>query len=453
MPKLFLVGITPDHRALVLSEHARAKRGDMVLEIDDRLLEAIDKAQRLRTFDEGHRLESAALPSKRDPGNGDGTTASRLSPREIQQRLRSGESIAALARSSGTDEAWIRRFAAPVLAEQSRVIEQARATTFTKRGVGGSAASLGPAVAANVIDRGVPLTLPDLEAGWGAYQHPQGAWHVTFVFPLRGRRQTAEWEIDLTTGELTARNKLASELGWREVGKKLPQPKPAKVATPKRAPAGRTEATTTKTDALESLAGAAPAVEVAPTPATESRLPPASADSVQELPLDDKARNGPVPAEEPAGLVRKAPPGRRPPAPARKSPAAASKAPARKPVPSAKRTAAAMTEAPATSVVPVSPADAATEPSPSGASMPPTDLDVVAMLGGLAALDDDDYDEREVLIVLPDPPDEAVDDAKALTPPEPEEHDAPTGPISLQARPQPAPSGARPAPPGGPPPL
>ena len=49
MPKLFLVGITPDHRGLVLSEHARAKRGDMVLEIDDRLLEAIDKANRLRT--------------------------------------------------------------------------------------------------------------------------------------------------------------------------------------------------------------------------------------------------------------------------------------------------------------------------------------------------------------------------------------------------------------------
>lgn len=420
----------------------------MVLEIDDRLLEAIDKAQRLRTFDEGHRLESAALPSRRDPVNGDGSTASRLSPREIQQRLRSGESIAALARSSGTDEAWIHRFAAPVLAEQSKVIERARATTFTKRGVGPSAASLGPAVAANVIDRGVPLTLPDLEAGWGAYQHPQGAWHVTFVFPLRGRRQTAEWEIDLTTGELTARNKLASEIGWREVGKKLPQPKPApkvainKVATPKRAPAGRTEAGTTA-DAPESLAGAAPEVDLAPTTEAESGLPPApDDDSVQELPLNEKA--------EPTGLVRKAPSGRKPPAPARKAPAPASKAPARKP---AKRTAAAMTEAPATSVVPVPPAGAETDSSPSPASMPPTDLDAVAMLGGLAALDDDDHDEREVLIVLSDSPDEAVDDAKAVTPLEPEEHDAPTGPISMQARPQPAPSGARPAPPGGPPAL
>src|SRR5918999_552235 len=214
MPKLHLVGNTPDHRGLVLSEHARAKRGDMVLEIDDRLLEAIDKAQRLRTYDEGQRLESNALPTKREVANGASDVAGRLSPREIQQRLRAGETVTALARSSGTDEAWIRRFAAPVLAEKAIVIERARSATFTKRGVGPSAAVLGAAVAANVIDRGVPLTLPELEAGWGAYQHPEGGWHVTFSFPLRGRRQTAEWEVDQVTGDLVARNKLGSELGW-----------------------------------------------------------------------------------------------------------------------------------------------------------------------------------------------------------------------------------------------
>src|SRR5919109_5012273 len=143
MPKLHLVGITPDHRGLVLSEHARAKRGDMVLEIDERLLEAIDKAQRLRTTDEGQRLESNALPSKRELVIAEDGVAGRLTPREIQQRLRAGETVAALARSSGTDEAWIRRFAAPVMAEKSIVIDRARSVTFAKRGVGPSAAALG----------------------------------------------------------------------------------------------------------------------------------------------------------------------------------------------------------------------------------------------------------------------------------------------------------------------
>jgi hypothetical protein len=353
MPKLHLVGITPDHRGLVLSEHARAKRGDMVLEIDDRLIEAIEKAQRLRTRDEGERLESNALPSKRGDVNGDGEVV--VTPREIQQRLRAGESIAAIARSSGTEEAWIRRFAAPVLAEQARIIEQARSLTCTKRGVGPSGAVLGPAVAANVIDRGVPLTLPELEAGWGAYQRPEGRWHVTFTLPLRGRRQTAEWELDVATGELTARNKLASELGWRETGKKLPQPKPAKAPAAKRPPAKKPET-------------AAPEPAEAP-PAGEAVSDAAPQDhAVQELPLSDEADKLP-PGEVREVSLRKP----------------------RKP-PAAKRAAAAVTETPVKSVV--------TVPS----SMPPTDLDVVDMVVDLRPLEEDAAREPAPIGSPPAPP-------------------------------------------------
>jgi hypothetical protein len=455
MPKLHLVGITPDHRGLVLSEHPRSKRGDMVLEIDDRLLEAIEKANRLRTLDEGHGLESAALPSKRSAVNGD-TAVDRLTPREIQQRLRSGESITAIARSSGTDEAWIRRFAAPVLAEQSRVIERARALTLTKRGVGPSGATLGPSVAANVIDRGVPLTLPELDAAWGAYQRPEGGWHVTFTFPVRGRRQTAEWEFDLATGDLTARNKLASELGWREPGKRLPQPAPARpvgtrVPAPKR-PASRTAAATAPAEA----------------PVSDPTIPPdpetiTDSDPVQSLPYGDSETEGQPDADNgghlPGGLVRKAPPSaRKTPAkkaPAQKAPeskapeskAPESKAPARKPAPpAAKRAAAAMTEAPAQSVVPVPPADAERD-RPTG-SMPPTDLDVVDVLGGYSPDDDDGPD---TVIVLPvSSADDADERERAGTPPESEERDAPTGPISLRSRPQPATAGPSAPGPGAP---
>ena len=366
MPKLHLVGITPDHRGLVLSEHARAKRGDMVLEIDDRLLEAIEKAQRLRIFDEGHRLESNALPSKRDTVNGT-DVAGRLTPREIQARLRAGESVSSLARSSGTDEAWIRRFAAPVLAEQAKIIEQARGATFSKRGAGPSAVPLGPAVAANVIDRGVPLTLPDLEAAWGAYQHPAGGWHVTFSVPLRGRRQTAEWSFDLAGGELTARNKLASELGWRESGKKLPQPKPVKTAAPKRAQATPAESTATPTSAGDD---ATPAD--GPKTADVAKVDEQQGETVQALPLNEEASSPPAAGEHPRAV----------PAPARKAPARKSAA---KPAPpAAKRAAAAVTETPVQSVVPVAP----TEPVE---SMPPTDLDVVDVIVDLR----DDETARE----------------------------------------------------------
>ncbi|MCA1845312.1 MAG: DUF3071 domain-containing protein [Actinobacteria bacterium] len=356
MPKLFLVGITPDHRGLVLSDHARAKRGDMVLEIDDRLLEAIDKANRLRTRDEGVRLESNALPSRRGHGSDDNGAVTRLSPREIQQRLRAGESVAALAKSSGTDEAWIRRFAAPVLAEQAKVVERARSVTYHKRGVGLSAASLVQAVAANVIDRGVPLTLPDLEAGWSAYQHPEGGWRVTFTIPLRGRRQTAEWEIDLATGDLAARNKLATELGWRESAKKLPQPKPVKAPAAKRPPAAKA-----RPAKAEDTAPTAPAeTDVAPGDGPPAQAPPTEAP--QTLPLSDETDKTQV-----FGLVRRV---SRPP----------------------KRAAAAKVESPAETVVPV----------PEG-SMPPTDLDVVDVVVDLRPLDDEAVREPAPLGAPPAP--------------------------------------------------
>ena len=351
----------------MLSEHARAKRGDMVLEIDDRLLEAIDKAQRLRTFDEGQRLESNALPTKREIANGESGVASRLTPREIQQRLRAGETIAALARSSGTDEAWIRRFAAPVLAEQARVIEAARSATFTKRGVGPSAAALGPAVAANVIDRGVPLTLPDLEAGWGAYQHPEGGWHVTFTFPLRGRRQTAEWEIDPATGALFARNKLASDLGWRESAKKLPQPKPVK------APPAKRSTVTKPASPPPAPSDAAPVSEppAAGEPGESQPEAVAPDDAVQALPLTQQADQLP-PGEVPEVTTLRKPPTAR----------------------AAKRAAAATTETPARRVVAVSSSESESAPAP---SMPPTDLDVVDVVDvvvDLRSLDDQALSEE-----------------------------------------------------------
>jgi hypothetical protein len=362
MPKLHLVGITPDHRGLVLSEHARAKRGDMVLEIDDRLLEAIDKAQRLRRHDEGQRLESNALPSKRELANGDATVAGRLTPREIQQRLRAGETVTALARSSGTDEAWIGRFAAPVLAEKSIVIDRARSVTFTKRGVGPSAAALGPAVAANVIDKGVPLTLPDLEAGWGAYQHPEGGWHVTFTFPLRGRRQTAEWEIDPATGDLSARNRLASELGWREPGKKLPQPKPAKGPAAKR-PSGTR----------------APAAKPTPDAEAKEEAPAATQDhAAQLLPLNEKAEPLPEGEVREVSLRKPRKPPRAPKETEESAAAATEAGPATPRSGATKRAAAAVTETPAQSVVPVE----------SAGSMPPTDLDVVDVVVDIRSLDD-----------------------------------------------------------------
>jgi hypothetical protein len=87
--------------------------------------------------------------------------------------------------------------------------------------------------------------------------------------------------------------------------------------------------------------------------------------------------------------------------------------------------------------------------------MPPTDLDVVDVLGEFPPFDFDDEGGavRESVIVIPPSAEdeEGVDELVAPAPAEPGDYDPPTGPISLRVRPQPAPLGAPPAPPGGPP--
>jgi hypothetical protein len=275
MPKLHLVAITPDHKGLVLSEHAGSKRGDLVLEIDDRLLDAIEKAQRLRARHEGQQLESAALPSRRERPADDASPGGRLSPREIQQRLRAGETVTAIARSAGVDEDWVRRFATPVLAELEIVVDKAKAAVFTKPRVGPSSMPLGSSVASNVMERGAEVTVAELDGSWAAYVRPDGGWSITFSYPQKGRRQKAEWAFDADSGEVSARNKLATELGYREPGQRPPagtaKPKAASKSKP---PAAKRPADAPEEDPFEDGSQTLPGTDVGPELSEADILPP-----------------------------------------------------------------------------------------------------------------------------------------------------------------------------------
>jgi hypothetical protein len=355
MQKLHLVGITPDHKGLVLSEYARAKRGELTLDIDDTLLAAIEEARRLRARDEGKNLRSAALPTRRDEPAGDGKAGSSLSPKEIQARLRMGHSVTAVAREAGVTEGWIERFAPPVVAEQAQMVEKAKGLVLAKRGAGPSAEPLGRAVLANVVERGVPASLSELDSAWRAYQRDDGTWAVTFSFVQRGRRQTAEWI--LTGVELTARNRLAAELGHRDKrsAATVPVPPPAKeskkrpLEASRAKPKPRAKSPARKPASKPAAAKPAAAKPSAPEPvASVPELPRA------EAPVAPEATPQPKPAVEPkpvAALIKEPPspitaavasdpappvprarkaPARKPPA---KKPPAAEPAPAPPPTP------------------------------------------------------------------------------------------------------------------------
>jgi hypothetical protein len=146
-----------------------------------------------------------------------------------------------VAERAGVDEDWVIRFAAPVLAEQARVVDSSLPLVFSTARRGSSAHGLGQSVRWNLADRGVLLDDDAFLSGWSAFQLTPGRWVVRFEYSSRGRGQVAEWEVDLGAGELVARNKLARELGLVEPGAKS-RVEPEEVAPPRRLTPARQQA-------------------------------------------------------------------------------------------------------------------------------------------------------------------------------------------------------------------
>lgn len=144
-----------------------------------------------------HRLSS--LIGKPSPtGNTSGQLEIRMessiSPRDIQTRVRRGESPQAVADSAGVPIEQIEGFAGPVLAEREYMCEQARKTSIRRKHVGGAGVLLGTLVSENIAsDGGVPEA-----AAWDAWRREDGRWTVvvtpdeaahpaTFLFDVKSR--------------------------------------------------------------------------------------------------------------------------------------------------------------------------------------------------------------------------------------------------------------------------
>lgn len=170
-------------------------------------------------------LEEALVELRRARGgDGDDDRAPRpestLSVREMQQRLRSGQTIEEVARVAGVAEEWIARFAVPIQAEQSLVINRALDLVVNKQRVGPSSQSLGTSVWWNLQDRGAKLSEEEWSAGWTAFLVRDQVWVVQFAYTFRKKNQVAEWEVDLRPGTLHSRNRLGTDLGYVEPGRR-----------------------------------------------------------------------------------------------------------------------------------------------------------------------------------------------------------------------------------------
>ena len=119
---------------------------------------------------------------------------SSLSPRDIQTRIRRGETPQAVADSAGVPVEQILGFAGPVLAEREYMCEQARKTSIRRKHVGGSGVLLGTLVSENIAaSGGVPEA-----AAWDSWRREDGRWNVqvtpdgaahpaSFLFDVKSR--------------------------------------------------------------------------------------------------------------------------------------------------------------------------------------------------------------------------------------------------------------------------
>ncbi|MDQ3156737.1 MAG: septation protein SepH [Actinomycetota bacterium] len=119
---------------------------------------------------------------------------SSLSPRDIQTRIRRGESPDTVADAAGVDVDRIMAYAIPVLAEREYMVEQARKTVIRRKYVGGAGVLLGTLVNERLLARGGS---PEA-AAWDSWRREDGRWalHITpegaseaasFIFDVRGR--------------------------------------------------------------------------------------------------------------------------------------------------------------------------------------------------------------------------------------------------------------------------
>ena len=124
-------------------------------------------------------------------------SASSLSPREIQIRVRRGESIEAIAADAGEPVSKVERFAGPVLAERHHIAMKAR-DTFVRRAHGD--VILQDIALPQLVSRGIDT----LEAVWDSYRREDGRWNVTLTWPSGSGSGTATWIFDQMSQTIVA---------------------------------------------------------------------------------------------------------------------------------------------------------------------------------------------------------------------------------------------------------
>ncbi len=183
MVHLTLAGLSDDGTRLLLVDDAG---GEYTLTVDAKLRAAL----------RGEHARLGQLEIQMD---------SALRPRDIQARIRAGESAESVAQAAQTTVEKIMTFAGPVLDERAHVAQRAQKSSVRRRsgeGSLGGGRTLGDAVAEHL--RGLNVDPRTVE--WDAYRREDGRWNLTALFTAGSRKGSAAFSFDLPGNYVTVEN-------------------------------------------------------------------------------------------------------------------------------------------------------------------------------------------------------------------------------------------------------
>jgi Protein of unknown function (DUF3071) len=131
-----------------------------------------------------------------------------LRPREIQARVRAGESAEQVAASAGMALDRVLRFAYPVLQERSRVVAQARTAPVRPA----APEQLGDLVEERLVGRGTDAATLE----WDAWRRDDGRWAVRLSWRHGDSAHAAHWSLDLGRRALQSEDPAAEQLSAEE---------------------------------------------------------------------------------------------------------------------------------------------------------------------------------------------------------------------------------------------
>ena len=175
MAQLTFTGRSGDGKCLLLVDPSGQEH---TLVIDARLRRALASASASNGSSSNGQLE---IPME-----------STLRPRDIQARIRAGETPESVAHAASTSVEKIMPFAAPVMAERAHMVDRAQLASVRRRSGESGARTLGDAVAAHLRSHNVDPGIVE----WDAWRREDGRWTVTGLYDVAGRTGAATFSHD-----------------------------------------------------------------------------------------------------------------------------------------------------------------------------------------------------------------------------------------------------------------